>query len=322
VINYLIEKRKRNMKNNNDIDNKYEITDIVGYRFKKKVYRIRALKDFSDVKKGDLGGFVSSYKNLSQDGDCWIYDDGSVIQNAMALEDSKIKGNAIIYDNVEICGKSIIEDSCWIYGRSFITNSHISGKCRLYNTKVNKSRLRGYILDIIDGSVITNSYIRGCLYLKSSDINKTHIIADEAHISNRTYISYSKLRLFRDSEIYKSYICNLSIIRAYVRLNNTQLITTEVINNKEKVYIKNKNIECGYIGNTNDVISFSLDLHDDRDEYTISLYKNRNGDIIINYRYRIYKSIDRLISCINASDKSIEILRYFDSIAKEYFNIK
>lgn len=40
-----------------------------------KLYRIKALKDFSDVKKGDLGGYVLVERNLSQFGNAWVYGD-------------------------------------------------------------------------------------------------------------------------------------------------------------------------------------------------------------------------------------------------------
>jgi len=30
------------------------------------VYRIQALKNFNNVKKGDIGGYVEGYRNLSQ----------------------------------------------------------------------------------------------------------------------------------------------------------------------------------------------------------------------------------------------------------------
>ena len=44
----------------------------------KILYRILALKDFSDVKKGDLGGWVEYGNNLSQFDNSWIYDDAEV----------------------------------------------------------------------------------------------------------------------------------------------------------------------------------------------------------------------------------------------------
>lgn len=37
------------------------------------LYRIKALRDFADVTKGDYGGYIQNYRNLSQDGTCWIY---------------------------------------------------------------------------------------------------------------------------------------------------------------------------------------------------------------------------------------------------------
>jgi len=42
------------------------------------MWRIRACKDFGDVKRGDFGGLVQSEDNLSQYGECWIYDGAQV----------------------------------------------------------------------------------------------------------------------------------------------------------------------------------------------------------------------------------------------------
>ena len=49
---------------------RYELTDIRNG----KLRRIRALRDIPryNVKAGDLGGWVESEKNLSQEGDCWV----------------------------------------------------------------------------------------------------------------------------------------------------------------------------------------------------------------------------------------------------------
>ena len=47
-----------------------------------KLYRIKALKNFSDVKKGDLGGYVQKERNLSQFGNAWVYGDAQVYGNA------------------------------------------------------------------------------------------------------------------------------------------------------------------------------------------------------------------------------------------------
>ena len=71
---------------------KYELTDITKTEniFGKPVtlHRIRALKDFGNVKAGDLGGWVEHEGNLSQDGDCWIYYPAIVCGTAK-LEDKR-----------------------------------------------------------------------------------------------------------------------------------------------------------------------------------------------------------------------------------------
>ena len=57
---------------------KYKLTEesvVINGKF---LHRIEALRDFGDVKKGDKGGFIEKEENLSQYGDCWVYDDAKV----------------------------------------------------------------------------------------------------------------------------------------------------------------------------------------------------------------------------------------------------
>jgi hypothetical protein len=65
-----------------------------------KLYRIQALKSFSDVKEGDIGGFVQGENNLSQFGNCWIYDyaevSGYAVSKNSIAQLNKYKGGLII----------------------------------------------------------------------------------------------------------------------------------------------------------------------------------------------------------------------------------
>lgn len=61
-------------------DKKYELTDTKKEIFGITVFQIRALKDFLDVKNGDLGGWVEKEDNLNQKGNGWIYENGIVIR--------------------------------------------------------------------------------------------------------------------------------------------------------------------------------------------------------------------------------------------------
>lgn len=58
------------------------------------LYRIEALRDFADVKKGDKGGYIESEDNLSHEGKCWVFDNARVSDNAWVFGDVELyKGN-------------------------------------------------------------------------------------------------------------------------------------------------------------------------------------------------------------------------------------
>lgn len=94
-----------------------------------ELYRIRALKDFSNVKKGDLGGYVNSVYNLDQAGDCWIYDDAKVFQNAkvygnaIVCGSAEVSGNALVYDNAIVGGFARVYEHARVIGTSLVTSN-------------------------------------------------------------------------------------------------------------------------------------------------------------------------------------------------------
>lgn len=51
---------------------KYKLIDETIVVGGKTLYRIEAVTDFSNIRKGDRGGFVESKKNLSQNGNAWV----------------------------------------------------------------------------------------------------------------------------------------------------------------------------------------------------------------------------------------------------------
>ena len=93
---------------------KFEIKNINGNE--KKLYRIKALKDFSDVKTGEIGGLVESENNLSQEGSCWIYGDAIVIENAL------VQGNARITSNATISKNALIDNDAVVGGHASVTD--------------------------------------------------------------------------------------------------------------------------------------------------------------------------------------------------------
>ena len=59
-------------------------------------FRPKSLKDFSDIKKGDFGGYLKCYHNLSQFGNCWVYDNAIIAENAQVSENAIVKEYAML----------------------------------------------------------------------------------------------------------------------------------------------------------------------------------------------------------------------------------
>ena len=100
---------------------KYELSNITIEFNGVTLYRIKALKDFSDVKAGDLGGWVEKEDNLSQSGDAWIGGDAKVYGNAVVCDNAKVFGKAKVHDNAFVCDNAWVYDNAQVYGRARIS---------------------------------------------------------------------------------------------------------------------------------------------------------------------------------------------------------
>ena len=87
------------------------------------LYRIRALKDFGNVKTGDIGGYIEKEANLSQEGICWIYDNAKVYDSAKVFSNAKVYGSAWVCDNARVCGNAMVYDRVRVYGNAWVYGS-------------------------------------------------------------------------------------------------------------------------------------------------------------------------------------------------------
>ena len=68
---------------------KFELTsEFITNIFGTKLFRIKALIEFGNVKAGELGGFVEKEENLNHEGNAWVYG------NARVCGDARVYGNA------------------------------------------------------------------------------------------------------------------------------------------------------------------------------------------------------------------------------------
>lgn len=117
--------------------NKYILTKEKIIEDGHKLYRIQALKDIPslDIYKGDLGGWIESYDNLDQKGDCWVEGEAKVFGNAKVYDNAKISIVAWVYDNAKVYGNAEVYDTGEVYG-----NAEICGNAKV-NYKVNKGKI-------------------------------------------------------------------------------------------------------------------------------------------------------------------------------------
>ena len=81
---------------------KFELTEeFVTNIFGKKLFRIKALMAFGDVKEGELGGYVEKEENLDHDGNAWVYGSAQVYGSARVSGDARVYGDAWVYDDAE-----------------------------------------------------------------------------------------------------------------------------------------------------------------------------------------------------------------------------
>ena len=86
---------------------KYTLTKETKTEFGIKLYRIKALKDFGDVSKGDKGGWIEKESNLSQEDNAWVYGNAQVSGNARVYGDAWVYGDAQVSGNAQVWKFSI-----------------------------------------------------------------------------------------------------------------------------------------------------------------------------------------------------------------------
>jgi UDP-3-O-[3-hydroxymyristoyl] glucosamine N-acyltransferase len=111
--------------------NKYELSEdfrlhdylLDGKKCRVKLWQIRALNDFGEVKSGQLGGWVESEASLSQRGNCWLYDRECLVYGDASVEDdAQVRGTSILCHQARVSEKAIVADSL------------IGGECRVYGS--------------------------------------------------------------------------------------------------------------------------------------------------------------------------------------------
>ena len=109
---------------------KYTLTDDTITIGSITLYRIRALRAFGTVAAGDLGGYVASTDNLSQDGNAWVTDNARVADRAEVTDNALVAGHAWVTGNARVTRDTVcVDDLLWPVT---ITDNHMQIGCELH----------------------------------------------------------------------------------------------------------------------------------------------------------------------------------------------
>ena len=118
---------------------KYELTTNTKMVLGKKLFQIRALVSFGDVKEGELGGWIEKEENLSQEGDAWASENARVSGNARVFGDAWVSGNARVYgnarvsENARVYGNARVSENAWVSENARVSeNAWVYGNAWVY----------------------------------------------------------------------------------------------------------------------------------------------------------------------------------------------
>ena len=184
---------------------KYEFVSAETGYMGKTLYRIRALKSFGDVKKGDLGGRIEKEANLSQSGNCWVYcipeeDSWGGYPDSLVCDSAKVDGDARVYVG------AIIENNAHVFGNAVISgNATINGSSKVYgDAKIICDDPRGTLsvggkseiydnAKISSGSNIWDSKVYGNAEVSSSYVHENSEVFGDACVDNKSKITGAKV---------------------------------------------------------------------------------------------------------------------------------
>jgi len=155
--------------------------------------QIIALRDFNDVAAGTPGGWVDEENVLDQQGNCWIYD-----ENSMVFLGSRVRNNACVTRQSIICHDVTVRDNAWVDGCEISDGAQLSD-----NVTVQASTVRGVCRLRGAARILSDSLIVAARGL-TPDPEQILQIYDRATVSHS--------RVVHQAQIYGDAIVNYAFI--------------------------------------------------------------------------------------------------------------
>ena len=185
---------------------KFELTsEFITNIFGTKLFRIKALIEFGNVKAGELGGFVEKEENLNHEGNAWVYGNARVYGNASVYGDARVCGDARVYGNAWVYGNARVCDDARVYGNASVYgNARVCGDARVYGN-VDYATVHGF-----GSEYRTTTFFKtkageigvrcGCFYGNLSEFRKKVVETHGETKKAKEYLMLADLMEFRFSD--------------------------------------------------------------------------------------------------------------------------
>lgn len=176
---------------------KYKLTDETINLNGATLYRIEALKDFGDIKKGDKGGFIESENNLAHEGDAWVSDNAHVYGDACVFDNARVYNNAFVSGYAQVYGNAFVYGNAWLYDNTRVCDyAWVSDNARVYgDTNVcDDSSVFGSACVYGNARVYGDALVRGyaCVCGDAEISNKSDYIVFQNWWSSGRYFTWTR----------------------------------------------------------------------------------------------------------------------------------
>lgn len=215
-----------------------------------KLYRIQALKTFTKpggcnpvVHVGELGGYIEAEDNLSQDGNCWVFDKARVKDGGKVLDDAIVYDKSLISKNSIVGGRSIVGGHCFVTNQSVVIDSTLEGNVTVTG----------------HSNIHSGSYLYGDIEVDKSDIG--------CSVNLTGKISVKKSRITAPLELSGDYQLNFdvgtphSVIGYNIGMPRGSLFA---IKNMVASTIEDKWSACDFVGTGAELIDFVQGSDDEK----------------------------------------------------------
>lgn len=124
---------------NNMQQKKYEFTGLTREYDGHILHQIRALRplELSDIEAGTVGGWIETEDNLSHEGDCWVYPEAYILEQASVEGDCRITDRAIVRGQAKLRGFILAEHDTLVTDDAIIENvCRLTGDTVIYGKAV------------------------------------------------------------------------------------------------------------------------------------------------------------------------------------------